>query len=190
LPLRRFDISAGWSPMLFVRSKPLAEQRVRIDFDRAVLYAFRSPGAAGLMSDAEALTHLLSESGILHRFTGRRTAVLTLQTMTDTIDVSAPAPEIASPKFTQPLLDTPRTVAVIADEVFLAQGATTLRDLLRNTPGTGGGRAIATAALFRTEKTNARTRGATTDHSCSMVSSGWTASSSVSPATSPIAGPC
>lgn len=135
LPLRRFDIAAGSVAEALRSFEAASGTTVRVDFDRAVLDAFRSPGVAGLMSDAEALTQLLSESGILHRFTGRRTAVLTLQTMTDTIDVSAPTPEIASPKFTQPLLDTPRTVAVIPDEVFLAQGATTLRDVLRNTPG-------------------------------------------------------
>ena len=43
--------------------------------------------------------------------------------------------EVASPKFTQPLLDTPQTIAVISDEVLLQQGATTLSQALRNTPG-------------------------------------------------------
>lgn len=135
LPLRRFEIAPGSVSETLRSFEAASGTTVRVDFDRAVLDALRSPGVTGLMSDAEALGQLLSESGIRHRFTGRRTAVLTLQTMSDTIEVSAPAPEIASPKFTQPLVDTPRTVAVIPDEVFLAQGATTLRDVLRNTPG-------------------------------------------------------
>ncbi len=42
---------------------------------------------------------------------------------------------IASPKFTQPLVDTPQTIVVIPSEVFLQQGATTLSDVLRNTSG-------------------------------------------------------
>jgi catecholate siderophore receptor len=41
----------------------------------------------------------------------------------------------SSPKFTAPLIDTPQTVVVIPREVFEQQGATTLRDVLRNTPG-------------------------------------------------------
>ncbi len=135
LPLRRFDIAAASVAEALRAFEAASGATVRVEFDRVVLDALRSPGVTGLMSDAEALTQLLSESGISHRFTGRRTAVLTIQVMSDTIDVSATAPEIASPKFTQPLLDTPRTVAVIPDEVFLAQGATTLRDVLRNTPG-------------------------------------------------------
>jgi catecholate siderophore receptor len=44
-------------------------------------------------------------------------------------------PTLSSPKFTAPLVDTPQTVVVIPREVFEQQGATTLRDVLRNTPG-------------------------------------------------------
>ena len=43
--------------------------------------------------------------------------------------------KLSSPKFTAPLIDTPQTVVVIPREVFEQQGATTLRDVLRNTPG-------------------------------------------------------
>lgn len=135
LPLRQFNIPPGSTAEAVRAFEATTGITVRVSFDRAVLDALRSPGATGLLSDAEALTRVLSESGIQHRFTGRRNAVLTLPMLSDTIDVSAPAPEIASPKFTQPLLDTPRTVTVIPDDVFLAQGATTLRDVLRNTPG-------------------------------------------------------
>lgn len=135
LPLRQFDIPAGSMAEALRAFEAASGMTVRVDFDRVVLDALRSPGITGLVSDAEAVSRLLAESGISHRFTGRRNVVLTLPVMKDTIDVSAPAPEIASPKFTRPLLDTPRTVAVIPDDVFLAQGATTLRDVLRNTPG-------------------------------------------------------
>jgi catecholate siderophore receptor len=41
----------------------------------------------------------------------------------------------ASPKFTQPLLDTPQTIAVVSEEVLRQQGATSLSQALRNTPG-------------------------------------------------------
>ena len=135
LPLRRFEIPAGTVAEALAAFETATGTTVSLRFDGVILDALQSPGASGLMSDAEALTRLLSESGIVHRFTSRRNAVLTMPVMGESIDVSAPAPEIASPKFTQPLLDTPRTVAVIPDEVFLAQGATTLRDVLRNTPG-------------------------------------------------------
>lgn len=52
------------------------------------------------------------------------------------VQVDAEAqPTVSSPKFTAPLIDTPQTVVVIPREVFEQQGATTLRDVLRNTPG-------------------------------------------------------
>lgn len=51
-----------------------------------------------------------------------------------TVEGSA-QPKLSSPKFTAPVLDTPQTVVVIPREVFEQQGATTLRDVLRNTPG-------------------------------------------------------
>lgn len=41
----------------------------------------------------------------------------------------------ASPKYTQPLLDTGKTITVIPEEVIKEQGATTLRDVLRNVTG-------------------------------------------------------
>ena len=45
-------------------------------------------------------------------------------------------PEIlSSPKYTEPLRDVPQTVTVIPKAVFEEQGATSLRDVLRNVPG-------------------------------------------------------
>ncbi|RZI75453.1 MAG: catecholate siderophore receptor Fiu [Variovorax sp.] len=43
----------------------------------------------------------------------------------------------ANPKFTAPLVDTPQTVQVIREQVLREQGATTLSEALRNTPGAG-----------------------------------------------------
>lgn len=43
--------------------------------------------------------------------------------------------ESSSPKFTQPLLDTTRTLDIINADLFNEQGATTLTEALRNTPG-------------------------------------------------------
>ena len=45
------------------------------------------------------------------------------------------ADRVSSPKFTQPLVDTPQTIAVVKKEVLAEQGALSLSDALRNTPG-------------------------------------------------------
>ncbi len=45
------------------------------------------------------------------------------------------ADSVSSPKYTQPLLDTPQTISVIKKELLKEQGATSLVEALRNTPG-------------------------------------------------------
>lgn len=61
----------------------------------------------------------------------------------DTVKVEAEAIEsykveqVSSPKFTQPLRDTPQTIQVISNQVFTQQGATTLTEALRNSAGVG-----------------------------------------------------
>jgi catecholate siderophore receptor len=47
------------------------------------------------------------------------------------------AAQAASNKYTQPLLDTPQTVIAIKKELIEQQGAVTLAEALRNTPGVG-----------------------------------------------------
>jgi catecholate siderophore receptor len=47
------------------------------------------------------------------------------------------ADKASSPKYTQPLLDTPQTITVIRKELINQQGGTTLTEALRNTPGVG-----------------------------------------------------
>jgi len=58
------------------------------------------------------------------------------------ISVEATEPEatpkvdrVSSPKFTQDLINTPQTIAVVSKEVLQQQGATSLTQALRNTPG-------------------------------------------------------
>ena len=64
------------------------------------------------------------------------------ETTLPTVKVQAAAPEndykadvVSSPKFTQPIVDTPQTITVIKKELLQQQGATTLSEALRNTPG-------------------------------------------------------
>ncbi|MBC3917857.1 catecholate siderophore receptor Fiu [Undibacterium sp. CY18W] len=47
------------------------------------------------------------------------------------------ADKASSPKYTQPLVDTTQTITVIKRELIDQQGALTLTDALRNTPGVG-----------------------------------------------------
>lgn len=53
------------------------------------------------------------------------------------VDVGYKADKLASPKFTQSLQDTPQTIQIITADLFNQQGATTLTEALRNSPGVG-----------------------------------------------------
>ncbi|MES2206394.1 MAG: TonB-dependent receptor plug domain-containing protein, partial [Pseudomonadota bacterium] len=50
-------------------------------------------------------------------------------------EVPYKADVLSSPKATQPILDTPQVISVIKKEVLQEQGATSLAEALRNTPG-------------------------------------------------------
>ena len=61
--------------------------------------------------------------------------MLEIQGPDTTVEVTTPIAPLSSPKYTQPLRDTPQTITVIPKAVIEQQGATTLSDVLRNVPG-------------------------------------------------------
>lgn len=56
-------------------------------------------------------------------------------TVTGQQEVPYQVPEASNTKFTAPLLETPKTVTIIPEEVIKDRGATSLQDVLRTTPG-------------------------------------------------------
>lgn len=62
-------------------------------------------------------------------------ATLPTVTVTEAAEVPFKADTSSNPKITQPLLDTPKTIQVIKKETLAEQGAVTLMEALRNTPG-------------------------------------------------------
>lgn len=67
--------------------------------------------------------------------TGSNDTVLPQVRVEGTADNPYKAEAPSSPKFTQPLVDTPQTISVIPKEVLQEQGSVTLSEALRNTPG-------------------------------------------------------
>jgi catecholate siderophore receptor len=55
----------------------------------------------------------------------------------DKVEVHGLNSFVVSPKFTQTLQDTPQTIEVLGKELLRQQGATTLTEALRNSPGVG-----------------------------------------------------
>jgi catecholate siderophore receptor len=138
---------------------PGALERVAADFERvtdltivfadAGLAVIQSPGVSGTFTSIEAIDRLLSGTSVEGSVNGS-TVTLRVSGVKEVVAVTADA-RPASPKYTQPLRDTPQTIVVIPQTVFQEQSATSLRDALRNTPGITlaageGGAAPATAS--------------------------------------------
>ena len=75
---------------------------------------------------------LLASAGVVAEETGKLDKV---KVEADSIEPVYKAEKASSPKFTQPLVDTPQTLVVVKKELFQQQAATTLSEALRNTPG-------------------------------------------------------
>jgi catecholate siderophore receptor len=96
--------------------------------------AVASRGVTGDLTPEQALRQLLEGTGIQWRFTAADAVELEVRVL-ESVTVTARAVAASSPKYTQPLVDLPQTIAVIPKAVIEEQGATTLRDVLQNVPG-------------------------------------------------------
>lgn len=65
----------------------------------------------------------------------QETATLSTVTVTDSAENPFQANSVPLPQFTAPLIDTPKTVQVITEEVMEQTGATSLTEALKTTPG-------------------------------------------------------
>jgi catecholate siderophore receptor len=129
--IRRFDIAPGTIASVSDRFQIITGIRVVLAKDVGDL---PSPGVVGTLTAVQALEKLLAGTGIGYMFTDASTVALDVRA-SEFVAVEGHGPTVASPKFTQPLRDIPQTIAIIPKETIQAQGATTLRDVLRNVPG-------------------------------------------------------
>lgn len=132
-PVLRFDIVPG--PLGVVLSAFESATGLTVTVADEAIRSVQSPGVIGLLTPTQALETLLTGTGVVFAFDGERTVALSLDVVKEFVSVTGRAPSLSSPKLHQPLRDIPQTIAVIPKEVIQAQGATTLRDVLRNVPG-------------------------------------------------------
>ena len=141
LPLTKFDIAAGPLDVAISAYERTSGLKVRIDLPKDVVAGFQTKGVRGLYRPGEALRLLLEGTGLQGAIQPGATpkdasiAVVGLR-REDTVNVTTEVPDsIAMTKFTQPLVDTPQTVAVVPQFVLHDEQNTSLRDALRNVPG-------------------------------------------------------
>jgi catecholate siderophore receptor len=128
----RFDIPPGTIGSAAATFEVVTGIRVR--FANESLRDLPSPGVSGLYTPARALEQLLAGTSVGFVFTAADIVTLDVRTA-EFVAVTGQAPAVASPKFTEPLRDIPQTITVVPASVIQAQGATTLRDVLRNVTG-------------------------------------------------------
>ncbi len=113
-----------------------------------------SPGVTGLRSVEQALTSLLTGTGVSYRFTDPATVTVEIRVSSDAVQVSGALPRVESAKYSAPLSETPQTIQVIPRTLLDEQGATTLTEALRNVPGItmqageGGGASSTSGDMF------------------------------------------
>jgi catecholate siderophore receptor len=135
LPVKRFDIAAGPLDKGIEAYEKATGLTVKIVLPAGTLAGFNSQGVAGLYREDEALRLLLQGTGLNYRIEDATTMVVGVQAK-DTVSVTDSVTDSVSlTKFTEPLLTTAQSIAVIPQFVVKDEGVTTLRDTLRNVPG-------------------------------------------------------
>jgi catecholate siderophore receptor len=130
----QFDILAGTLESVLISFQKISGLQVVIPNEG--MRPIASPGVSGRYSPEQALREILRGTGIGYRFSDKHTVILEIQARTESVEVKDDSRVVlSSPKYTEPLLNTPQTITVISKETMEEQGATTLRDVLKNVPG-------------------------------------------------------
>jgi catecholate siderophore receptor len=134
---------------------------VRVTLAMPELASLQSPGVSGLFTLQEALDQLVMGTSLTARFTAPAVASLDIAGQSESVQVTAEAPGVQSPKYSVPLRDIAQTITVIPRTVMDEQGATTLSEALRNVPGItlqageGGGSSNTAGDMFNMRGFNA-----------------------------------
>ncbi len=129
----RFDIPAGTLEAALAAFQNLTGLRVLIPDEK--MRGISSTGVSGAYTPEQALAQILNGTGVTFRRTAPDTLTLEIQAAPESVEVVGRTSPLSSSKYTEPLRDIPQTVTVIPKDVIVKQGATTLRDVLRNVPG-------------------------------------------------------
>ena len=132
-PARRFDIPPGPLDAVLSAFQSVTGWRALVPID--AIRSISSPGVSGVYTVEQALKQLLAGTGVTYRLTAPETVTLEVPGPSESVEVTERATQLSSPKYTEPLRDIPQTITVIPRTVIEEQGATTLRDVLRNVSG-------------------------------------------------------
>src|ERR1700722_9842773 len=134
LSVRRLEIPAGPLDVTLAAYQRIAGIDINYAVPAETIAGFRSPGATGLYSEDQALRAILTGTGLSFRIdsTGRVTISVSSN---ESVMVQDSTPQLSLDRYPVPLLDTPQSITTISQATIQEEGATTLRDTLRNAPG-------------------------------------------------------
>jgi len=155
----QYAIAPGPLGELLAQFEQMSGIKVRLAMD--ALAAIQSSGVSGRFSVEEALDQLVAGTSLSVRLTSPDVALIDIAEQSESVQVTAAAPGVQSPKYQVPLRDIAQTIAVIPRAVMDEQGATTLSEALRNVPGItlqageGGGSSNTAGDMFNMRGFNA-----------------------------------
>ncbi len=135
IPERRYDIPSDSLGSAIDAVEEVSGLRVEVE-DQALL-TIQCSSVRGIYTLDQALGKLLNGTGLEYEFTDGKSVKIHLKTSITSVQVNDSFSVLSSsmPKYQQRLTDTPQTVNVVPNKVMQEQGATTLRDALRNVAG-------------------------------------------------------
>jgi catecholate siderophore receptor len=132
---RRLDIPAGALSEALTQFEKLTGVKLDIQIPSDAIGVLQSPGSRSALTNRQLLDALLEGTGLTARFVDETHAIVRFQTAAESVEVTGAARTVSSAKFTAPLRDIPQTINVLKSDLLRQQGATTLRDALRNVTG-------------------------------------------------------
>lgn len=133
---RRFNIPAEPLSNAIAAYQRETGTIVRLAIPESTLVGFASPGVIGLYSEHSALVQLIFGSGLAVTTDANGTLTIAISAKEDVVVNAIDTPlQLSLDRYPVPLLDTPQSISVVSKQIIHEQGATTLRDTLRNAPG-------------------------------------------------------
>jgi catecholate siderophore receptor len=131
----RFDIPAGPLDVVLAAFEAATGLTLDVKLPADTQAMMQSPGVSGVYSAQGALAAILEGTSLGFRQSAPSVFTIEVRGVTESVEVTGRIPGPSSPKLTEPLRDIPQTITVIPRAVIEEQGATTLRDVLRNVAG-------------------------------------------------------
>src|SRR5580698_4925997 len=134
LTVRRWDIPAGPLDAAVSVYKRTTGVDVTLSLPAETIAGFKAPGVNGLYTDDQALRALLVGTGLSSQTDSAGHVSISVRA-NESVIVQDTSTQQSLDRYPVPLLDTPQSITTITQATIHEEGATTLRDTLRNAPG-------------------------------------------------------